>query len=65
MACLQFCCGKPDPVMGTALTVTLPQPAAKDSTITVKIQYNTTPECKALGWLTAECVYRPLSSSSH
>lgn len=53
-ATAQWKLGTADPVMGSALIITLPTAAAAGSTISVKIQYNTTPECKALGWLTKE-----------
>ena len=42
------------PVLGSALTITLPSPLPKGETVAISIEYATTDECTALGWLNAE-----------
>jgi leukotriene-A4 hydrolase len=43
-------------VMGSALHITLPSKLKKESSITVKILYQTSKDCTALQWLEKECV---------
>ena len=42
------------PVLGSALTISLPAPLQKGETVAISIEYATTDECTALGWLNAE-----------
>lgn len=53
---LQYDLKQPHPVMGAAMEIKL-DPAtalAKGSELTVKVDYTTTPECTAIGWLEKE-----------
>ncbi|KNZ48379.1 hypothetical protein VP01_570g6 [Puccinia sorghi] len=43
--------GQRHPVLGSALSITLPRKLALDQQITLKIEYSTTTNCTALGWL--------------
>ncbi|GAA5863563.1 hypothetical protein JCM3774_006527 [Rhodotorula dairenensis] len=46
---------KRHPVLGSALTISLPSPPLnKEDTAVISIEYATTDECTALGWLNAE-----------
>ncbi|KAK0562252.1 Leucyl aminopeptidase yscIV [Tilletia horrida] len=42
--------------LGSALTIPLPEPAAKGDVVTIKIDYSTTEQCTAIGWMTKEYV---------
>ncbi|EFP83266.1 uncharacterized protein PGTG_09219 [Puccinia graminis f. sp. tritici CRL 75-36-700-3] len=43
--------GERHPVLGSALTITLPRTLANGQQVTLKIEYSTTADCTALGWL--------------
>ncbi|GAA5993250.1 hypothetical protein JCM10908_004532 [Rhodotorula pacifica] len=45
---------KRHPVLGSALTISLPSPLARNDEVTISIDYSTTDECTALGWLNSE-----------
>ncbi|KAF9261926.1 metalloprotease [Marasmius fiardii PR-910] len=49
-----FTLGERDPVMGSPLLIPLPKPAEKDSSLKISIQYKTTTEGLAVGWMEKE-----------
>jgi leukotriene-A4 hydrolase len=48
---MQIHLGERHPVLGSALTITLPRTLANGQQVTLKIEYSTTADCTALGWL--------------
>ncbi|KAM0754058.1 hypothetical protein T439DRAFT_322944 [Meredithblackwellia eburnea MCA 4105] len=50
---LEYTVGQRHPVLGSKLSVTLPQPLREDDRIKLKIEYETTKSCTAVGWLEA------------
>ena len=54
MAAAQFMVGEEDPVLGSAVTITLPEESEAASEITVRIDYATGPNASALQWLPPE-----------
>lgn len=53
---MQYALGESNDVMGFALSITLPAPAAAGQMLKVSIHYSTTTRCMALGWLNKESV---------
>jgi leukotriene-A4 hydrolase len=53
---LQYDVKPKHPVMGSALHIPLPKPLSVGSSVTIKIDYETTEGCIALQWLDKECV---------
>lgn len=50
----QYTLGEKHAVMGSALTVALPEGLKSGSSVEIKILYSTTKACTALQWLTKE-----------
>ncbi|KAL0249760.1 leukotriene A-4 hydrolase/aminopeptidase [Cryptococcus tetragattii IND107] len=46
--------GKTIEVMGEGLTIILPKPVSKGSSVSMKVTYSTTSQCTAVGWLTPQ-----------